>query len=146
MKKIEIDAVTEQTLKMVVAPSSEHNMTGLDPTGKRLKATWKGIWEPGDEPFDVSWEDGRAATLGDFHTHELDTRFCREDGEGQMSQYMYPDIVAEVHFDHDANDWIVRGHDVVTTSLDIADSNASDSDLIAALCTLETVYRSKIIR
>jgi hypothetical protein len=63
-----------------------------------------------------------------------------------MSKFMHPDIVAEVAFDPNVNDWIVEGPDVVTTALGLMDPNAPDADIIAALHTLTTVYRSKIVR
>jgi hypothetical protein len=146
MKDLEVKNVPAHILgKEVVACSecwaSEHN-----PMAKRLKATWEEASEPGGEPSTVTWEDGRATTLEDFHGHELDTHFWAQDDDGRLTKYMFPEIQAEVVFDQDVSDWIVRGQGVVTTALDLADPNALDESVVAALFNLEMVYRSRIIR
>lgn len=146
MKELEIDHVSEHVLNLGTAPSSEGKLQERNPMDKRLKATWDGAREPGDEPSNVCWEDGRSATLEDFHAHELDTHFWAEDDDGRLSKFMFPDIVAGVVFVQAIKDWVVHGEGVVATALGLADPNASEENIIAALFTLDTVYRSRIIR
>jgi len=147
MKELKVEDVPERIVQKEAGASSKSNMNDRSLRGQRLKATWEGAWEPGvDEPSSVSWEDGRAATLEDFHAHEVDTHFWAEDENGKMSKFMIPDIVADVVFDQSVKDWVVQGPGVVTTALDLKDPNAPDGDIIAAHFTLETVYKSRIIR
>jgi hypothetical protein len=147
MKELKVEDVPERIVKREVAVSRRSNLNERSLRGQRLKATWEGACEPCvDGPSSVSWEDGRPATLEDFHTHELDTHFWSEDDDGHMCKFMYPDIIADVVFDRHVMDWVVQGSGVVTTALDLKDPNTPDGDIVAALFTLETVYKSRIIR
>jgi hypothetical protein len=59
---------------------------------------------------------------------------------------MFPEIVAEVTFDRDAKDWIVRGPGVTTVCLELNDPNAKDDEIMAALYTFPVVYRANVVR
>src|SRR6266481_581006 len=86
-----------------------------------------------DEPSSVKWGDGTAATLDDFRAHQLDTHTFRFDGSNHLERHMFPEIVAEVTFDRDAKDWVVRGPGVTTVGLELNDPNAKDDEIMAAL-------------
>jgi hypothetical protein len=113
----------------------------------RLIAKWKPKMEPAyDEPSSVVWEDGTAATLNDYRTHELDTHSSHASDDGGTECHMFPDIGAEVTFDRDARDWVVRGPGVATVGLDLHDPNAKDEQITAELYTFPLVYRANVIR
>jgi hypothetical protein len=113
----------------------------------RLIAKWKPKMEPAyDEPSSVVWEDGTAATLNDYRTHELDTHSSHASDDGGTECHMFPDIVAEVTFDRDARDWVVRGPGVATVGLELHDPNAKDEQIIAELYSFPMVFRANIVR
>jgi hypothetical protein len=113
----------------------------------KLIAKWKPKLEPAhDEPSSVVWEDGTAATLNDYRTHELDTHSLHASDDGGTECHMFPDIVAEVTFDRDARDWVVRGPGFATVGLELNDPHAKDEQIIAELYTFPIVYRANIIR
>ena len=113
----------------------------------RLIAKWKPELEPAyDEPSSVVWEDGTPATLNDYRTHELDTHSLHATDNGGMECHMFPEIVAEVAFDQDVRDWVVRGPGVVTFGLELHDPNAKDEQIIAELYTFPLIFRANIVR
>lgn len=147
MTMTKVKDASEFILENKLVARGRSGVNGTNLPGQRLKATWEGPWEPGvDEPSKVTWEDGRPATLEDFHVHEVDTHFWAENDDGRVSKFMFPDIVADVVFDQSVKDWVVQGPGVITTALALTNPNAPDADIIAALHTLTTVYRSRIIR
>lgn len=136
MKELKVGDMPQGKVQKEAGASSKSNVNERGPQGQRLKATWESAWEPGvDEPSSVSWEDGRAATLEEFHAHEVDTHFWAEDDNGKMSKFMFPEIVGDVVFDRNVKDWVVQGPGVVTTALALEDPNAQDDEIIAALHT-----------
>jgi hypothetical protein len=113
----------------------------------KLIGKWSCGQEPGtEEPSSVIWEDGSPATMADFRTHELDTRILYSNG-GETECHMFPDIVADVSFEQNVQDWVMRGQGVVPAALDVKNPNALDCDIYAALITFPTVvYKVRIIR
>jgi hypothetical protein len=113
----------------------------------KLIGKWSDGQEPGtEEPSSVVWEDGSLATLADFRTHELDTRTLYSNDDGETECHMFPDIVADVSFEENVRDWVVRGHGVIPAALDVKNPQALDGDIYAALITLPTVYKARIVR
>jgi hypothetical protein len=113
----------------------------------KLIAKWKPELDPAyDEPSSVVWEDGTPATLNDYRTHELDTHCLHTSDEGEVQRHMYPDIVAEITYEPNVQDWVMRGQDVNTAALELHDPNATDVQILAEVFTFPTVYRHRIIR
>jgi hypothetical protein len=113
----------------------------------RLIAGWKKDQDTTrDEPCWITWGDGTAATVDDYRKHQLDTRTLRFDDPDYIVLDMYPDLVADVTFDRDARDWVVRGPGVTTVGLELHDPNAKDEQIIAELHSFPLVYRANIIR
>jgi hypothetical protein len=76
----------------------------------KLIAKWKPELEPAyDEPSLVVWEDGTAATLSDYRTHELDTHSLHASDDGGVEIHMWPETVADVAFEANVQDWVMRG-------------------------------------
>jgi hypothetical protein len=114
----------------------------------KLIAKWNRGQETSIEtPVSVVWENGSPATLADYRTHELDTRIlCSNDG-AETECHMFPDIVADVSFEQNVHDWVMRGPGVIPAALDVKNPNAQDCDIYAALITFPTVvYKVRIIR
>jgi hypothetical protein len=99
-----------------------------------------------EEPQSVRWANDTPAIVDDFQRHQLDTHCLRIDEQGQLVQHFFPEIVAEVTFDQDVRDWVVRGPGVTTVGLELNDPNANDEQIIAELYTFPTVYRANIVR
>jgi hypothetical protein len=113
----------------------------------KLIAKWKPELEPAhDEPSLVVWEDGTPATLSDYRTHELDTHFSNRNDDGEMELHMFPDIVAQITYEPNVQDWVMRGRDVHTTALELNDPNATDGQILTEVFTFPMVYRYRIIR
>jgi hypothetical protein len=113
----------------------------------KLIAKWKPQLEPAyDEPSSVFWEDGTAATVNDYRTHELDTHSLHASDDGGTECHMFPEIVAEVTFDRDVRDWVVRVPDVAAFGLELNNPCAKDEQIIAGLYTFPVVYSANIIR
>jgi len=113
----------------------------------RLTARWQKDQDTTrEEPCSIKWSDGTSATLNDYRSHQLDTHSLRFDEPDHVALDIYPDIVAEVTFDRDARDWVVRGTGVATVGLELHDPNAKDEQIIAELYTFPIVYRANIIR
>jgi hypothetical protein len=114
----------------------------------KLIAMWSLGQEPGiEEPVSVVWEDGSPATLADYRAHELDTRISYSDDDGEAQCHMFPDVIADVSFEEDVCDWVVRGQGVIPAALDLKNPRAPDADIYAALITFPTVlYKARIIR
>jgi hypothetical protein len=66
--------------------------------------------------------------------------------EGEVQRHMYPDIVAEITYEPNVQDWVMRGQDVNTAALELHDPNATDVQILAEVFTFPTVYRHRIIR
>jgi hypothetical protein len=99
-----------------------------------------------EAPHSVRWEDGTRATHEDYLRHMLDTHTLVSECEDGMEVRMFPAIVADVRYDHFAQTWAVGGDGVVPSALDLADPDAPDDQIMAALYTLPMVYRSNICR
>ena len=113
----------------------------------KLIAKWKREEEPAhNEPSTLVWEDGAPATMDDYRAHFLDTHSLREGDDGGMECLMFPEVVAEVVYDRFANDWVVKGPDVVTAALELHSPDATDEDITTELFTFPIVYRAKIVR
>jgi hypothetical protein len=113
----------------------------------KLIAKWKSELDPAhDEPSSVVWEDGTLATLNDYRTHELDTHRLHVSDEGEVQRHMHPDIVAEITYEPNVHDWVMRGQDVNSAALELHDPNATDVQILAEVFTFPTVYRHRIIR
>lgn len=113
----------------------------------KLIGKWSRGQEPGiEEPFSVVWEDGSPATMADYRTHEVDTRIRYSSNDGETECHMFPDIVADVSFEQNVQDWVVKGQGVIPAALDVKNPQALDGDIYAALITLPTVYKARIVR
>jgi hypothetical protein len=112
-----------------------------------LIAKWTTSQDPSMEPPNsVRWEDGTRATHDDYLQHMLDTHTLVSDCEDGMEVRMFPEIVADVRYDHSAKTWTVGGVGVTPSALDLTDPNAPDDQIMAALYTLPIVYHSNIYR
>lgn len=113
----------------------------------RLIARWKPELEPAyDEPSSVVWEDGTRATVNDYRTHQLDTHRLHASDDGGMECHIFPEIVADVTFDANIQDWVLSGQDVNSAALRLHDPAATDGQILAEVFTFPTVYRHRIIR
>jgi hypothetical protein len=113
----------------------------------KLIAVWSKDQDPSlEDPRSVSWENGRTAVISDYHEFALDTHFLMTNDAGELEQHIFLDIEATVAFEANVQDWVVRGKNVIPTSLDLKHPTASDLDIIAALYMLPTVYKATIIR
>jgi hypothetical protein len=113
----------------------------------KLIAKWSRGQEPGiEEPSSVVWEDRSPATMADYRAHELDTRISYSDDDGVAQCHMFPDVIADVSFEQEVWDWVVRGQGVIPAALDVKNPQALDGDLYAALISLPTLYKARIIR
>jgi hypothetical protein len=113
----------------------------------KLIAKWKPDLDPAyDEPSSVVWDDGTPATLTDYRTHELDTHRLYVSEGGDTERHMFPDIVAEITYEPNVRDWVMRGQDVNTAALELHDPNATDVEILAEVFTFPTVYRHRVIR
>jgi hypothetical protein len=113
----------------------------------KLIAKWSRGQESGIEaPSSVVWEDGSPATLADYRTHELDTRILYSNDDGEPVCHMFCDIVADVSYEENVQDWVVRGQGVIQAALDVKNPQALDGDIYGALINLPTLYKVRIIR
>ena len=94
----------------------------------------------------MSGEDGSPATLADFRTHDLDTYFLYSIDDGDVERHMLPRVIADVSFEQNAQDWVIRGQSVIPAASDVKNPNTPDFDIYAALITFPTVYKARIIR
>jgi hypothetical protein len=79
----------------------------------RLIATWKKDQDAGTElPSSLKWDNGTHASLDDYEKHQLDTHRLHVGDDGGMERHMFPEIVANVTFDADVQDWVMSGRDV----------------------------------
>ncbi len=113
----------------------------------KLIAKWKPELEPAyDEPSSVVWADGTPATLNDYRAHELDTYSFHACDDGGMERQMFPEIVADVIFDTNVRDWVIRGRDVNPAALGLHDPAATDQEILTEIFTFPTIYKHTIIR
>jgi hypothetical protein len=84
--------------------------------------------------------------MADFRTHELDTRIPYSNDDGETTCHMFPDIVVDVSFEQNVQDWVMRGPGVMPAALDVKNPNAHDCDIYAALITFSPVYKARLIR
>jgi len=113
----------------------------------KLIAKWKREEEPAyDMPSAVVWEDGSPATMADYRAHTLDTHSLHPSDAGGMECHIYPEIVADVAFDPNVRDWVMRGLDVNPAALGLHDPAATDREILAEIFTFPTIYRHRIIR
>jgi hypothetical protein len=59
---------------------------------------------------------------------------------------MFSDIVADVYFENDVQDWVMRGQGVIPAALEVKNPNPPDCEIYAALFSFPTVYKARIIR
>jgi hypothetical protein len=98
------------------------------------------------DPKSVRWEDGTAATLDDYHKHLVDTHIFWQNDAGELEVHMCPEIPAEVAFESNVGDWVVRGPGVTTAALELRNPDATDSEINIALAGPPLVYRARINR
>jgi hypothetical protein len=109
------------------------------------------IWAPSqdislDQPRSIRWADGSKATLDAYIEHSVGTRILREDHPDRIELHMYPDVVGDVTYDVFAGSWVVKDAGLGGFSLEVADPQAKDEELIGALSALPVVYRAQIRR
>jgi hypothetical protein len=107
-------------------------------------------WKPEQDgsvalPHAVYWSDGSPASAADYLLHLTDTHTFIVN-EDSVALHIFPDIVADVHYDPAYRHWVVEGAGVRTTALELSGENASDESILAELATLPTVYRARIHR
>lgn len=97
-----------------------------------------------DLPHRVYWSDGSPATTADYFAHLTDTHtfIIRVDG---VALRMFPDLAVDVHYDLDAQQWMISGPDVEPAALNISDRTAPDDAILAELATWPTVHRIRRI-
>ena len=98
-----------------------------------------------DPPRTVRWGDGSVATHDDYLTPIEDTHTCVSGVDG-MELHISTDIKADVRYDHSARTWVISGVGVTPAALDLADPNAPDDQIRAALYSFPVVYRARIHR
>jgi hypothetical protein len=70
--------------------------------------------------------------------------YSNDDGEPVC--HMFCDIVADVSYEENVQDWVVRGQGVIQAALDVKNPQALDGDIYGALINLPTLYKVRIIR
>lgn len=111
-----------------------------------LIAKWKPEQDCSVElPYTVYWSDGSPATLEDYLDHILDTHTFINKADG-VELRISPNIVADVHYELLARQWVISGDGVQTAVLDISDRDALDDSILAELATWPIVYRVRIHR
>lgn len=107
-----------------------------------LIAEWAFDQDPSaDPPNAVRWANGSPATYNDYLTHMVDTHTW-VGGELRM----FPDIIADVNYNHSARVWVVSGDGITSVALDLTDPHAPDDQIIAELYTCPIVFRARIHR
>jgi hypothetical protein len=108
---------------------------------RTLIAKWKLEQDGSIElPHTIYWSDGRPATTADYLEHLSDTHTFIIHAEG-IALRMFPDLAVDVHYELDAQQWMISGPDVEPAALNISDRNAPDDVILAELATWTTVYR-----
>jgi hypothetical protein len=108
---------------------------------RTLIARWKPELDCSvDLPHTVYWSDGSPATTADYLEHLSDTHTFIIHAEG-VALRMFPDLAVDVHYDLDAQQWMISGPDVEPAALNISDRNASADAILAELATWPLVYR-----
>lgn len=111
-----------------------------------LIAKWKAEQDCSvDLPHTVRWSDGKPATLDDYVAHRSATREYSVDRRG-VKLYLFPEVVAELHYDSSLGRWSMCGDGVRSAVLNITDRNASDETLLAEISTWTTLYQVRICR
>ena len=64
----------------------------------------------------------------------LDTHTC-VGGINGIELHMFPDVIADVRYDHYARAWVVDGDGVTPATLDLTEPTAPDDRIIAELYT-----------
>jgi hypothetical protein len=113
---------------------------------KTLVAKWKPEQDCSVElPYTIYWSDGSSATSEDYLDHILDTHTFSYGADG-VELRMSSEIIADIHYDLIARQWVISGDGVQPAALDISDRSAPDDSILAELATWPTVYRVRIRR
>lgn len=113
----------------------------------RLIASWPNGKHPSsDVPTSIRWEDGRQGTPADLHAHNCDTYCLTHLANGATQMDIFPEIVGVVSYCDHGKRWGIKGDGVEAIALPIADRNATDQQIHAALYTLPMKYRVVIRR
>jgi hypothetical protein len=111
-----------------------------------LIAEWTIDQDPSiDPPRTVRWANGRPATYNDYLTHMVGTHTWVR-GINRMELRMFPNIIADVHYNHSARTWVISGVDITPAALGLTDAEAPDDQIIVELYTCPIVYRARIYR
>jgi hypothetical protein len=111
-----------------------------------LIARWTKHQDASDEPHSVLWQDGRSATPTEYEDHRDDTYLIVHRDDGCTEVHYFPDLVVEVIYDQVARQWAAKGRYVESFGLGITDPHATDSQIIAEICTFPVIYRHRICR
>jgi hypothetical protein len=112
---------------------------------KILIAQWKLEQDGSIElPHTIYWSDGSQGTTADYFAHLTDTHTFIIHADG-VALYMFPDLAVDVHYELDAQQWMISGPDVEPAALNISDRNAPDDAILAELATWTAVYRIRRI-
>jgi hypothetical protein len=99
-----------------------------------------------EPPTVLQWEDGTPATQYDYRKHMTDTHRWTIKFPNCIEQQIYPDIVADVHYDVFAGTWAISGQAVTPASLELENRAATDDQILAELYTFPIIYRARIHR
>ena len=112
-----------------------------------LTAVWTGSQDPHlEEPKELYWSSGRAATLTDYRRHEQDTHVTFDELPVRTVKHMLPGIRAEVRFDDVKGTWVLRCAGYATIRLKLTDPQASDNEIQVEIHPLPTVFKVRVIR
>jgi hypothetical protein len=113
---------------------------------KTLIAMWKPGQDPAvDGPADVCWGNGSPATLEDYAQHRAATNASAHSKDGAFTVAMYPDVMAEVRYDHSISRCVCQASDR-RIILELSDPDVADDQIIAELSTHPVFYRPVIRR
>jgi hypothetical protein len=119
----------------------------MDKRNSMLIAIWlKGRGPLLANPWRIIWEDRTPATLSDYFMHKGDTAIERITRQGGTVRYLYPDVVATLHWDPWGGRWSLTGSEIEPYALWIDDPQASDDELRLAILSLPVEYRVIIHR
>lgn len=97
-------------------------------------------------PHLVQWEDGTPATPEDYRKHIGDTHMWVIKSTTCIERRIFPDVVADVHYDACAGTWAITGKGVQPATLALRNPNATDDQIVEELYTFPVVYRVRIHR
>jgi len=99
-----------------------------------------------EPPHLVQWEDGTPATKEDYRKHIEDTHTWIVKSPSSIERHIFPDIVADVHYDTVAGTWGISGQGVEPALLMLKNPSATDDQIMEELYTFPVIYRARVHR